>query len=96
MAKKNARKYVVVRCQSAGVHVGELVERRGQEVTLAHAKRLWRWFGANTLHEVANNGVASSSKVSEAISEIVLTQAIEVLTCSPKSIECFARAGWGA
>lgn len=95
MAKKNAGKVVVVRTYSAGVHVGELVSRSGQEVTLANAKRVWRWFGANTLHEVANNGVASSSKVSEAVSEIVLTQAIEVIACSPKSVECFARAGWG-
>lgn len=30
--KKSARKYVVVRTYSAGVHVGELAERRGQEV----------------------------------------------------------------
>lgn len=35
------RKYVVVRTTGAGVHAGELVSRKGTEVTLAHARRIW-------------------------------------------------------
>lgn len=33
------RPYVVVRTYSAGVHCGELVSRKGQEVVLANARR---------------------------------------------------------
>ena len=61
--------YVVIRTYSAGVHVGELVDRRGQEVDLANSRRIWRWNGANTLNEIANHGVdANNSKISEPVS----------------------------
>lgn len=96
MAKKIAeKKVVVVRTHSAGVHVGELVERRGQEIDLANARRVWSWQGANTLHEIALRGVGRGSKVSEPVGEITLTQAIEVITCEPASVEAFAKASWG-
>jgi hypothetical protein len=35
--------YVVVRTIHAGVHVGTLVDRRGSEVDLAHARRIWAY-----------------------------------------------------
>jgi len=57
MATKEAP-YVVVRTYSAGVHCGELSARRGKEVDLVNAKRIWRLNGANTLNEIANHGVA--------------------------------------
>jgi len=86
---------VVVRTYSAGVHVGELVARRGKEVDLANARRVWSWHGANTLHEVSLRGVGRGSKVSEAVAEISLTEAIEVITCASAAIEAFAHASWG-
>jgi hypothetical protein len=73
------RKYVVVRTHSAGVHIGELVERNGQEVTLANARRIWSWKGANTLHEIALRGVGAGSRVSEPVPGIVLPHAIEII-----------------
>ena len=95
MAGKKSPKFVVVRTYSAGVHVGELVERRGKEVDLANARRVWSWQGANTLHEIALRGVGRGSKVSEQVPEITLTEAIEVITCAPASVEAFAKASWG-
>ena len=38
-------KYVSVRTYSAGVFAGELVSRKGQEVVMANARRLWMWSG---------------------------------------------------
>lgn len=82
--KKSKRQYVVVRTHSAGVHVGELVERKGSELTLANASRLWRWRGANSLHEVALRGVAQEwTRISEQVPSIVLTGAIEIIAASP-------------
>lgn len=95
-AKKQTRKYVVVRTYTAGVHCGELVKREGKEVTLANARRIWRWFGANTINEIANHGAASNSKVSEAVSEIELTEAIEVVTCSAEGRKALEAATWAA
>ena len=56
--KQQPRK-VIVRTCSAGVHFGALVSRDGKEVVLANAKRIWKWVGAWTLHEVAAKGASS-------------------------------------
>ena len=48
---------VLVRCRNAGVHVGELVERNTETLTLKNANRIWRWRGAHDLSYVAMHGV---------------------------------------
>ena len=93
MAKKKLP-YVVVRTYSAGVHVGVLESRDGKEVTLSDARRIWRWFGANTLHEISLRGVNAESKVSEAVSSITLTEAIEVIPCAPAGEASLRSASW--
>lgn len=94
--KQSSKKpYVVVRTYSAGVHVGVLKERSGQEVTLTDARRIWRWYGANTLHEIALHGLdASRSRVSEPVSEITLTQAIEIIPTTDVSEVILRGAKW--
>lgn len=87
---------VVVRTYSAGVHIGELVSRTGSEVELANAHRLWRWRGANTLHEVALRGVAQDhTRISERVPKIVLTGAIEIIECSAAAAENLRTPRWG-
>ena len=84
-SKKSAPKklpYVVVRTYSAGVHIGELKSRKGKEVVLVNARRLWKWCGAFTLSEVAIEGIKEGSKPSIAIPEILLTEAIEIIKTS--------------
>lgn len=76
---------VVVRTYSAGVHIGELVSQKGPEVVLRNAVRLWRWYEANTLHEVATRGVGKQSRISEPVSEITLTGAIEIIPTTDAS-----------
>ena len=75
-------KDVIIRTYSAGVHFGTLAARDGKEVTLTNARRLWYWEGAFTLSAVAQNGVKQSSKLSVAVPEIILTEAIEIIPCS--------------
>jgi len=86
--------YVVVRTYSAGVHVGELVERNGKEVRLANARRIWSWEGANTLHEIATAGVSAGSKVSVSVAMIDLTEAIEIIHCSEAGERSLRAAKW--
>ena len=93
-SKKIARKYVVIRTYSAGVHVGELFERRGQEVDLVNARRVWSWKGANTLNEIANRGVGAGSRLSEVVSAITLTQAIEVIDTTEAARKNLESAQW--
>lgn len=87
-------RYVVVRTFSAGVHVGELSDRREKEVDLKNARRIWSWKGANTLHEIANRGVGGGSRVSEAVASITLTEAIEIIDCTEDAQANLRAAKW--
>ena len=72
--------HVLIRTYSAGVHFGTLKSRNGTEATLANARRIWSWKGANTLHEIATKGIdQSQSNVSQPVAEIDLTNVIEVI-----------------
>jgi hypothetical protein len=90
-------KRVLVRTYAAGVHYGVLVRRRGQEVELRDARRIWEWHGAYTLHEIAAAGLDQSrSKVSVAVPSIVLLDALEVIECTPDAVHSLQHAGWSA
>lgn len=86
--------FVVVRTYAAGVHVGILAEKDGNEVILRDARRLWSWSGANTLHEVSQAGVAATSKISQPVPRLWL-EAIEILPCSDKAKEQLSSSKWG-
>lgn len=76
---------VLVRCRDAGVHVGTLEEIHGRSVRLTNANRIWRWSGANTCSEIANNGVDKSSQIAETVEEIWLLEACEIIPVTEKA-----------
>ena len=84
--------FVVVRTDTAGVHMGILAECNGTAVLLRDARRLWRWTEAFTLNEVSQNGVGEASRISQAVPVILLTKAIEVIPCSEKAIKNLSRS----
>ena len=89
---RTRKPYVIVRTLSAGVHAGVLESRKGQEVELSHARRLWHWDGAATLSQLAMEGTAkpANCKFPQPVTSIILTQGIEIIPCTPaarKSIE---------
>lgn len=87
-------KPVLVRTYSAGVHFGYLVRREGKEVDLVKSRRIWRWFGANTLSEIATTGLdVGKSQVAVPVS-ITLTEAIEIIDCTPEAIKKIEAATW--
>jgi len=87
-------KPVIVRTYSAGVHFGYLVSREGKEVVLERSRRIWRWFGAWTLSEIATSGLDESrSKVSAPVN-ITLTEAIEIIDCTPEAVAKIEVAKW--
>ena len=89
--------FVVVRTRNAGVHCGVLAESAGTAVVLTAARRVWRWRGANTLHEMALRGVDDGySRVSEPVGKILLTEAIEVLPCATEAQRNLSRSRWPA
>ena len=81
------RQYVIVRTTSAGVFAGTLVSRKGQEVKLNNARRLWYWVGAASLSQLAMEGVSKPEECKFPIEvlSIVLTQAIEIIPTTSKA-----------
>lgn len=87
----------IIRTYSAGVHVGVVVETTNNNrcVKLKDASRVWRWRGANTLHELALHGPAKEyTRISERVPEIVLTEAIEIIPIAEDARAAFAPR-WG-
>jgi len=73
-------KYVICRCESAGVHAGVLVSQVGDEAILKDSRRLWSWTanGGIALSGVAIYGLAGG-KVDVMVPEIALTGVIETI-----------------
>lgn len=87
--QKMTGKKVLVRTYSAGVHYGELVDHEGKEVVLKNTRRLWYWQGAFTLSEIALKGLNRyTSKLSVAVPEIYLSEAIEIIPVSDVAAKC--------
>ena len=80
-------KYVMVRTHSAGVFAGELESRKGQEVALRNARRIWYWSGAASLSQLAPEGTSSPSacKFTCKVDRVELLQAIEIIDVTPKA-----------
>jgi len=77
--KKND--YVVVRTYSAGVFAGNFESRKGKEVVMRNARRIWYWQGAASLSQLAMEGSSKPSecKFAMPVDEVLLLEAIEIL-----------------
>ena len=84
--KAKAKPYVIVRCRNAGVHAGEFVSRKGQEVTLHNSRRIWYWSGAATLSELAVYGAKNTTecKFGVKLPVIEVLDACEIIACQPE------------
>lgn len=82
------RQHVMVRTKSAGVFAGELVSRKGLEVKLKNARRIWFWKGAATLSELAMRGTSNPGecKFPMAVDSIILTEAIEIIPMAAAAV----------
>ena len=80
---------VMVRTYSAGVFYGSLAERNGKEVKLYNARRVWYWDGAASLSQLAEKGTSKpqNCKFPVAVSEIILTEAIEIISMTEDAIK---------
>lgn len=83
--KKN--QYAMVRTYSAGVFAGTIVSRKGKEVTLKNARRIWYWDGAASLSQLATDGTAKphNCKFAVPVLEVLLTEAIEIIPITAKA-----------
>jgi hypothetical protein len=80
-------RYCVVRCYSAGVHVGVVVGVNGGEVALKETRRIWSWQGALSCTEIAVAGI-TGGKLSVAAPENFVEGRIEIIPCSKEAESC--------
>lgn len=88
---------VMVRTYSAGVHFGELVSREGKEVVLKNAHRVFYWSNACSLSQLAIQGSQNKNtenKISIAVPEIILTEAIEIISMTKESFDNLTAVIW--
>lgn len=82
----------IIRTYSAGVFCGELDEKSrsadGKRGIIRNARRLWYWDGASSLSELAEHGTCrpENCKFPDPVSEIEVTEIIEVLSITEKAI----------
>lgn len=80
---------VIIRGDRSGVFFGELGARNGREVELKDARRIWRWYGASSLSQLANSGLdQENSRVCEPVKSILILDAVEVIPCTEEAIAC--------
>ena len=74
-------KYKIVRTYSAGVFAGEIVSRKGQEVVMKNARRIWYWSGAASLSQLAMEGTKDpeNCKFPQEVNRVELLQVIEII-----------------
>ena len=76
--------FKIVRTHSAGVYAGYVESRVGKEVVIRNARRLWRWYGAASLSELAMRGTSQPDKCKfpMAVDRVELMEAIEIIDCT--------------
>lgn len=84
--------YKIVRTYSAGVFAGEIVSRKGREIIMRNARRLYYWDGASTLSQLAMEGTKKpeNCKFPCEVEKVELLEVIEILdvtTQAEKSIK---------
>ena len=81
------KKYQIVRTYSAGVFAGYIKSRKGQEVVMTNARRLWYWDGAASLSQLAMEGTTKpqNCKFPCEVQQVELLQAIEILEVTPQA-----------
>lgn len=71
------------------------VERLVAADYLADARRVWRWRGANSLHELSLRGAAKEyTRISEPVEQILLLDAIEVIPCTAEAEKNLRQSRW--
>ena len=76
---------VLVRDNRAGVHVGTLVslDLGTKTCVLAHARKVWCWSGAGSVHGIAARGINhEGSKVAPLVEAVASCDVVEVVLCT--------------
>lgn len=78
------QEYYIIRGDRSGVFFGQIVERKEREVTMTNCRRVWYWAGANSLSQLAAEGVKEprSCRIAMPVAELTVLDAIELIRCT--------------
>lgn len=83
-------KKCIIRTNRAGVFFATLAEfdATNRIATLTDCRRLWRWSGAATLSQMANEGVKNprDCKFTVVVPQMQVMEVIEIIPCSDDAI----------
>ena len=86
-------KKVIIRASRAGVFFGTLKDKQytpaGVEVKLENSRRIWRWYGAASLSQLATEGTKQPDdcKFTVVVPSHMVMQVIEIIPCSDEAIK---------
>lgn len=79
--------YYIVRADKAGVFFGKIKERKGDEVTMTDVRKIWYWYGACAIEQIAVDGVAPQSKLTVTVKEMTIIEVCQIIPCTEKATE---------
>lgn len=88
-------KKVIIRADRAGVFYGTLKEKNGSEVILTNCRRLWCWYGAASISQLAVEGTKQphDCKFTLVVPIITIFGVIEIIPCSEQAIKSIENVG---
>ncbi len=74
----------IIRSDRAGVFIGEITERTGDEVALANVRKLWSWSGACAVEELATNGAKNPNqcRFTVTVPKMIVIGVIQIIPCT--------------
>lgn len=85
-----SEQYYIIRSDRAGVFFAKIEERRGSEVDLSDARRIWYWDGAASISQLAIDGVSRPDKCKFTVSvpKMTVLGVIEIIPCTETATRC--------
>lgn len=87
--KRFIGKHVIVRANEAGVFFGVLESIEGRNIILKNTRKLFRWEGANTVEQIALEGVSKpdNCKFTQSVENVGIANFCQILPCTQEAVE---------
>lgn len=87
--KTKRDQWYIIRSKEAGAFFAHIDDKRGDEVGLRDARRLWYWSGAASLSQMAVDGVSNpiECKFTVVVPSMTVLGVCEIIPCTDKAVE---------
>lgn len=87
------QQYFIIRCAQAGVFFAQIADRRGGEVDLVNARKIWYWSGAAAVEQLAMTGPKDerNCKITVEVPSMTVMEACQIIPCTQEAAETIQR-----